>query len=81
MTSLMVSCARLDLSVAVYKRPCSCSSNLARETHAGTKVDVRALMQENQELKESLSHLRVKYEDLMAYMKERCYADDGERQR
>ena len=47
-------------------------------TPAGSST---TLAKENQELKESLSHLRAKYEDLMAYMKERCYADDGERQK
>jgi len=44
---------------------------------AGTRLDATALANENRELRESMAHLRSKYEDLMAYMKERCYADDG----
>ena len=46
----------------------------------GTRLDATAataLANENRELRESMAHLRSKYEDLMAYMKERCYADDG----
>ena len=45
---------------------------------AGTRMDNNALAAENRELRESLTHLRNKYEDLMAYMKEKCYADDGD---
>ena len=45
---------------------------------AGTRMDNNALVAENRELRESLTHLRNKYEDLMAYMKEKCYADDGD---
>jgi hypothetical protein len=52
---------------------------VAEDVVNGTKVDSQALIQENKELRESLEHLRTKYQDLMAYMKERCYADDGER--
>ena len=39
------------------------------DTVNGTKLDMQSLIQENRELQESLTHLRNKYEDLMAYMK------------